>query len=457
MKKKCIEIQMNKIALVLELSKEPLPIKEIFKEVVKEFPNLNQRTLQRRLNKMLQKGLIQALGKGRASRYNWLKTSKEPTKSPSVKTFEHVENISEYLSLPLIKRHPVSYQRKFLDAYQPNSTPYLSNELCEELMLSGLQLQGEHAGGTFAKTIFSRLLIDLSWNSSRLEGNTYSLLETQKLLEEGQASKLKSTFEAQMILNHKEAISFLLENIETISMNKHTICNIHALLSDGLLSDPNSCGAIRKKPLGISSSVYTPIGIRQVIDETLTEILSKAAKIQNPFEQSFFLLVHLPYLQPFEDVNKRVSRIAANIPLMKWNVSPLSFIDVPQEDYINGLIAVYELNKADLLKEIFIWAYYRSCRQYMAVKEEIGEPDPTLFKYRNQLKSAVKNIVSKALKPPEAENIIQGWLNENIPPKDRKKMTTLIKTELSSLHEGNISRYRLSLEEYLKWSKDWKL
>lgn len=93
-------------------------------------------------------------------------------------------------------------------------------------------------------------------------------------------------------------------------------------------------------------------------------------------------MIHLPYLQPFEDVNKRVSRLAASIPLIRQNLSPISFVDVPARDYIDGLLGVYELNQIDLLRDVFVWAYERSSAQYAVVKQSLGEPDPFRLRYR---------------------------------------------------------------------------
>ena len=98
-----------------------------------------------------------------------------------------------------------------------------------------------------------------------------------------------------------------------------------------------------------------------------------AAEIEDPFEQAFFLMVHLPYLQPFEDVNKRVSRLAANIPFIRHNLCPLSFIDVPQQAYVDAMLGVYELNQVELLRDVFVWAYARSCQQYVAVQQNMGQ------------------------------------------------------------------------------------
>ncbi|MDP3927076.1 MAG: Fic family protein, partial [Hydrogenophaga sp.] len=103
-------------------------------------------------------------------------------------------------------------------------------------------------------------------------------------------------------------------------------------------------------------------------------MVQMAAEIIDPFEQAFFLMVHLPYLQPFKDVNKRVSRLAANIPFIRNNLCPLSFIDVPQQAYVNAMLGVYELNRVDLLRDVFVWAYERSCQQYVAIQQTLVPP-----------------------------------------------------------------------------------
>jgi Fic family protein len=162
-------------------------------------------------------------------------------------------------------------------------------------------------------------LVDLSWNASRLEGNTYSLLDTERLLELGEAAEGKDAFEAQMILNHKAAIELLVEQAAEVGFNRYTILHLHALLSDNLLPDPQACGRLRAMPVGIAQTVYHPLAVPQLIEECFQHMLDTAAAIADPFEQAFFVMVHVPYLQPFEDANKRVSRLAAHIPLIRHN------------------------------------------------------------------------------------------------------------------------------------------
>ena len=182
-------------------------------------------------------------------------------------------------------------------------------------------------------------------------------METQRLLELGELADGKGTLEAQMILNHKAAIEMLADQAEEIDFNSYTVLSLHALLSDNLMHDPSSCGRVRFRPVGISGTVFHPLEVPQRIEEYFQTILSKAAAIEDPFEAAFFAMVHLPYLQAFEDVNKRVSRLAANIPLIRHNLCPLSFVDVEADDYLNGLIGVYELKRVEYLRDVFVWAY----------------------------------------------------------------------------------------------------
>lgn len=192
-----------------------------------------------------------------------------------------------------------------------------------------------------------RLLIDLSWNSSRLEGNTYSLLDTQRLLERGEAVEGKDAKETQMILNHKAAIEMLADDAEEIGFNRYTLCNLHALLSENLLPDPMAGGRLRSHSVGIGASVFEPLQVPQQIEEGFDIMLTKVEAVRNPFEQALFIMVHLPYLQPFDDVNKRLSRLAANIPLVRRNLCPLSFVDVDREMYTLGFLGVYELGRIE--------------------------------------------------------------------------------------------------------------
>ena len=195
--------------------------------------------------------------------------------------------------------------------------------------------------------------------------------------------------------------------------------------------------------------------VPQQIETSFIKILEKTSAINNPFEQSFFVMVHLPYLRPFEDVNKRVSRLAANIPFIKYNLCPLSFVDVPQENYINGLIGVYELNRIELLRDLFVWAYKRSTMHYSAVRQSLGDPDPFRLCYRKQIGEVVHKAVVTNIDKIKVSNWIQKEPNKDILESDKLKFIEVVKTELSNLHEGNIARYKLRPSEFEQWWEKW--
>jgi hypothetical protein len=300
-------------------------------------------------------------------------------------------------------------------------------------------------------------LIDLSWASSRLEGNTYTRLDTQNLIERGQAADGKDRLEAQMILNHKNAIEMLVQQTgdEThqIGFNTYTFFNLHALLSENLLSDPRESGRLRMRNVEVSGTVFMPLSIPQQIDQLFRLMLTKADAIVDPFEQAFFTMVHSPYLQPFIDVNKRVSRLAANIPLIRHNLCPLSFVDVPGETYIDGILGVYELKRVALLRDVFVWAYERSCQRYAVIRDTTAEPDPIRLRYREDMIAVIVDIV-RNLRASDAAtvNVLAAISLPNIPQIDLQRVVDFILEDLQNLYEGNVARYRLRVSEYDTWA-----
>ena len=254
-----------------------------------------------------------------------------------------------------------------------------------------------------------------------------------------------------MILNHKAAIELLVEQASEVGFNRYTILNLHALLSDNLLADPRACGRLRAIPVAVSGTVYHPLEVPQLIEACFQKILDVAAAIADPFEQAFFAMVHLPYLQPFEDVNKRVSRLAANLPLIRENLSPLSFVDVPESAYVEGVLGVYELNRVELLRDVFIWAYERSCARYSAVRQSLGDPDPFRMRYRTLVAETVAEVVRSGIKRKNIAAFIKRRALDRVAEQDQVRFIEVVETEIMGLHEGNIARYRLRPSEYHKW------
>ncbi|MFZ1610603.1 MAG: Fic family protein [Chitinophagales bacterium] len=440
---------------VLRKQHEALSFMEIKEQIGID---INDKTLLRRLNKLVKDEVVIKTGKTKGSLYTLTLNAEEgdqPYEKELIPLSNESREILTLINKPEIKRIPIGYNRDFLELYKPNVTSYLSKTDQKKLFEIGKTARQNEPAGTYAKDILQRLLIDLSWNSSRLEGNSYSLLDTQRLISLGEIADNKSAKDSQMILNHKDAIEFIVVNSEDIGFNRYTILNIHGLLSNNLIPDPAASGRIRTIAVGIQKSIYTPLGIPQVIEEMFEMILKKVNQIKDPFEQSFFMMVHLPYLQPFEDVNKRVSRLAANISLNKRNLVPISFVDVPDSLYIKGILAVYELNRIELLKDVFLWAYERSTARYSALRQSLGEPDVFRLKYREKMRALIFEIVSKGLNYKKTIHLIDVKADEII-KSDRKKFKEAIETELMSLHSGNIARYNIRLSEFVNWKIVWK-
>jgi hypothetical protein len=425
-------------------------------ELHRELKKFSRRTLGRRLAEFVSEGKLRREGAARAARYFTVSASAAGRLHAEEETYvplsEPGRAIRDFIRRPAEARRPVGYQREFLDDYVPNRTSYLAENVRRHLHHIGRSPVGsEHPAGTYARHILSRLLIDLSWASSRLEGNTYSRLDTERLIQFGQAVEGKDATETQMILNHKAAIEFLVDQAEELRFNRYTILNLHALLSENLLSNQEAAGRLRRIPVEITGSVFHPLAIPQVLEECFDQILDTASAIRDPFEQSFFVMVHIPYLQPFEDVNKRVSRLAANVPLIQRNLCPLSFVDVPERAYTEGTLGVYELNRCDLLLDVFVWSYERSCQRYLAVRQSMAAPDPFRLRYREALIEAVSGAVRRLAVPPES--VIRDYALELIPAEDRAAFVDMARNELERLHEGTIARYRLRPSELEAWKK----
>ena len=465
MPKKIPEHELEAILAIVAAHPDSVPVRTIRAGLPYELP---PRMLQRRLAFLVERNRLVAEGRGKGRRYRWptvIAGAGNPgagsarvaeSRGAYLPLSTHAEAIKRVVRQPVQQREPVGYRRDFLDEYRPNVTFYLPADTRQRLLEMGRQPYGEQPAGTHVRTVYDRVLIDLSWNSSRLEGNTYSLLETERLLELGEAAEGKNALDAQMILNHKAAIDLLVEQAGEIGFNRHTILNLHSLLAKNLLADPQAAGRLRRIPVGISGTVYYPPETPQFIDECLTQILDTAAAIADPFEQAFFALVHLAYLQGFEDVNKRVSRLAANIPLIRDNLSPLSFVDVPKRAYVDGVLGVYELNRVELLRDVFVWAYRRSCGRYSAVRQTLGEPDPFRLRYRTPVTRVVSAAVREGLDKKRAIAFVRQNAAVDIPLYDQAQFIEVVETELMSLHEGNFAQHRLRPAEFEAWQRVWQ-
>lgn len=432
-------------------------------ELLAAHPGLARRTAQRALARLVEIGHVIPRGEGRARRYyspadafGGTTPSGDNAPRRDVDRFPSFiplsadsQDVLAYVDQPLQARKPVGYQREFLDAYLPNQTWYLPESLRRQLRKMGSTADANEPAGTYSRAILNRLLIDLSWASSHLEGNTYSRLDTRALIEHGRVAQGKGAIETQMILNHKSAIELLVENIDNAAFNRYTLMNLHSALAENLLPNPADEGRIRQHAVDIGKSVYRPLATAPQIEDALDALLDKASRIRDPFEQSFFMMVHLPYLQPFADINKRTSRLAANLPLFRANLCPLTFLDVPEQAYGRATLGVYEMTRVELLRDLYVWAYERSTQEYLAIKQDLAEPDPLRLTWRDLIKQTVRDVVMHPEADPMAR--IAQTLVARVPEEQRPDVQALIVEELRRLHEGVLARYGLRPSELIAW------
>ena len=409
-------------------------------------------TVKRQLEQLIQAKRITRTGQARATRYSLIQPENRVVSEPAPASATASATISpkwsaescslqEALNRPLAARNPVTYQRKFVDDYLPNQTSLLPKDLAQDLAKEG-RLSGQQPAGTYARKVLEQLLIDLSWSSSRLEGNRYSLLATQELFKSGLSSGDADTV---MLLNHKRAIEFLVDAVPEYGLTTTLMRNLHALLMQDLLAETSALGAIRRKVVNISDTTYVPTQVPSLLEEMFAAIIEKARLIKNPLESAFFLWVNLAYLQPFEDGNKRTSRLAANVPLMLYNCAPLSFLDVDSQDYAHAMMGVYEFLDVSMAADLFAWTYRRSLSKYVVVVASMGAPDPVRLRYRESLNEAIQLVVRERKSIEDALPMLQ--LSADAAPGFRD----LLVAELQLLDVNNCARYRLTMGATESW------
>lgn len=436
---------------------EPITLSELLDKLGHD---CTERTLRRWLNELINENSIKKSGNTRGAKY-YIATKASLDTSKAGYTHTQVSNCFgteslmaiRRISRPLFERQPVTYNTDWLDSYEPNQSFYLSETLRKQLQKAGQRANRHDPAGTYAHQIFNRLIIDLSYNSSRLEGNTYSLLDTEKLLLHGDSPQGKLDEEKVMILNHKEAIRYLVDNAPRVEANRNVVCTLHYLLSDGLV-EPQYAGKVRDYSVRIGGSTYLPFEDSKRLQLQLDEIMRKAQVIKDPFEQSLFLLVHISYLQAFADVNKRTARLSANIPLITGNLVPLAFSDVEVKDYMSAIIAIYELQDVRPIADLYVYSYMRTCAAYDSTVKALGF-DEVRVRYRQLRRSIVREIILQRV--VEFRTYIQEKSEKIIPKTAQKAFLEDVLEDLEQLDYSRIAGLGVSLQDVDDWLELYRI
>ncbi len=209
-----------------------------------------------------------------------------------------------------------------------------------------------------------RFVIELSWKSSKIEGNTYTLLDTEKLIREGIPGEGRTKDETTMILNHKKAFSFIMDNLGDLhknGVNLKFIEKVHELLTSGL----GVSRGIRNGLVGVIGTKYKPLDNKYQINEALETLYKRVNQMQNVYSKALTLLVGISYIQPFEDGNKRTARLLCNAILLSLKCAPLSYRSVDENNYRESILVFYEKNSLVPMKKIFIDQYIFSTENYL--------------------------------------------------------------------------------------------
>jgi Fic family protein len=300
-------------------------------------------TLKRIIAEAVSDGNIEVVGKGRATRYR-LTPQAHVTMPLDLDTY-FVNDVDQ-------RKVQETFNFELINEILPKVELFTSEEMrvlehSQELFRQHLDEMSE----TEYRKEMERLGIDLSWKSSQIEGNTYSLLETERLLKEKQTANGKTKEEAIMLLNHKDALDFILDVPDYLKeLSVARIEEIHALLTKELGLERN----IRYRRVGITGTNYTPLDnefqIREALEDTCRLINGK----ENVFEKALLALVLLSYIQAFTDGNKRTARITSNGILIAFGYCPISFRTVDSIDYKKAMLMFYEQNNIAAFKKIFI-------------------------------------------------------------------------------------------------------
>lgn len=332
-------------------NEKTVSIGQILKHVQKNVGEVTRITISRDLEKLLNSNLIERRGKSKRT-----VTYKVSSQYSTLKRI----NLEEYF-------YKEPDQRRIRETFNFDVFKQLENIFTneEEQELSRLNKiyreKIENISADALKKEIERLNIDFSWKSSKIEGNTYTLLETEQLIKNQKEAVGHSKEEAVMILNHKKALEYIGDNREEFQrITIEKIENVHALATAGL----DVTKGLRETLVGIIGTSYKPIDNKSQIKEALEKTCQLVNEIENPFEKAVVLILLISYIQPFVDGNKRTSRLSGNVILQSFDCCPLSYRSIDDGEYKKAVLLFYEQNNVSYFKELFLKQFEFAVENY---------------------------------------------------------------------------------------------
>jgi fido (protein-threonine AMPylation protein) len=328
---------------------------EIKEFISKKYGAISRVTIVRELDVLLKDGLVDKSGRGRSVVYA------EKLATLLLRYFD----AEKYFQKGPDERR-VAFTRFNFGIFKNFHSLFSPQELeALKKLNAGYQKRIKKLPLAITKREVERLTIELSWKSSQIEGNTYSLIDTEILIKERKEAKGHKKEEATMILNHKAALDYIFKNKKEFKkMNIRKIENIHALL----IKDMHVSRGLRQKVVGITGTKYRPLDNRYQIREALEDMVGVINKLKDPFSKSLAAMLLIAYIQPFEDGNKRTSRLLGNAILAAHNACPLSLRSINESDYKKAVLLFYEQNSARFFKELFVKQFKFAMENYFLNK-----------------------------------------------------------------------------------------
>ncbi len=340
---------MNPSEKILLLFKKGLSLSS--GQVAEQLPEISSVTIKRALTALFEEKLLARTGGGRSIVYQLTQ------KGVYLRSFD----LETYLAIDQEKR--LENNQSDLGVFENLDFDFFSEDELKKLNSATETFHKNAAGSssTISKRELERFVIELSWKSSKIEGNTYTLLDTEHLLREGVKSDKNTESETQMILNHKSAFTYIYDTPDKWSnLTLSKIEDVHYLLTQDL----GITRSLRKRPVGITGTNYRPLDNEYQIRELLETLCQTVNERGSTFEKALLIVLGIAYIQPFEDGNKRTARLMGNAVLLAGKLSPLSYRTVDEKKYREAALLFYEQNSITAMKQIFIEQYIFAAGNY---------------------------------------------------------------------------------------------